>query len=308
MRRRVNVEDFGKTRRSWREAESVNKWGICKDYELLPTRRPIADYFGADRGSREYYLRAKYPHPLTDTYDWGQYKPLEIHDLFLRFTRLANQPRSAERALGWSRKYGVLGLTGGYHWAWSGGEQDSLEAFDEQVDRAAGILALYEVVLNQDHSEAKRLIIEEHPSISAELWGSIGSDWEVDEIGNIVAEEFEGNYLAYALEASSWLVERTVREYCHPTLRPEGTFDPSKLVGGWGFKNLLGAMYLQLYWLMSSGGEVTRCKYCSRIVSLNRPFPGARKPPKHKKFCDNACRQSDYYHNKTKGERQANRP
>src|SRR3990170_8546023 len=33
----------------------------------------------------------------------------------------------------------------------------------------------------------------------------------------IVMDEFRGNYLAYALEASSWLVERTVRQYCHPT-------------------------------------------------------------------------------------------
>lgn len=305
MRRRVNIEDFKKTRRSWREAEPVNRWGVCKDYELLPTRRPIIDdYFGTERRPHEYYLLAKYPHPLTDTYDWRRTKPLEEHDdLFLRFAWLAKQPSSAERALGWSREYGVLGLTGVNHRAWLGGEQDSLEAFDEQVSRAAGILALYEVVLNQDHDEAERLIMEEHPSISAELWGSIGSDWKVDEVGKIVAEEFEGNYLAYALEASSWLVERTVREYCHPTLRPEGTSDPSSLAGGWGFKNLLGAMYLQLYWLMSSGGEVTRCKYCSRIVSLSRPFPGARKPPKHKKFCDNACRQSYYYHNKTKGER-----
>jgi hypothetical protein len=167
-------------------------------------------------------------------------------------------------------------------------------------------LGLYEVVLNQDPDEAKRLVIAEYPLISAELWGSSTSDWEVEETVQIVADEFGGNYLAYALEASSWLVERTVRQYCHATLRPEGASDPSKLASSWGFENLLGAMYLQMYWLMSSGDAV-RCKYCKRIISLNRPLPEARKPPKHKKFCNNACRQSHYYHKKTKPKRQAKR-
>jgi hypothetical protein len=32
-----------------------------------------------------------------------------------------------------------------------------------------------------------------------------------------------------------------------------------------------------MYWLMSSGDAV-RCKYCKRIISLNRPFPEGRKP------------------------------
>jgi hypothetical protein len=41
--------------------------------------------------------------------------------------------------------------------------------------------------------------------------------------------------------------------------------------------SLLGAMYLQMYWLMAAGGNVTRCKYCGRIISLASPAPDARK-------------------------------
>ena len=305
MRRRVGGEDFKKTRASWREAGSVNRWGVCADYELRPTHRPLGDYFESTRHPHEHYLVAQHAHPLIDDDHWSRYKPLEVHDLFLRFARLSKQPNSPERALAWARKYGVLGLTGAYHHGWQGGEQDTVEAFDKQVVRAAGILALYEAVLNQDHGESRRLILEEYPSISVELWGSGSSDWSLEETEKTIVDEFEGNYLAYALEASSWLVERTVRKECHPALRPEGTADPSGLAGSWGFESLLGAMYLQIYWLMASGGEVTRCRYCSRIISLNRPSPGARKPPKHKKFCDNACRQSYYYHNKTKPTRRA---
>jgi hypothetical protein len=68
---------------------------------------------------------------------------------------------------------------------------------------------------------------------------------------------------------------------------------------------LYGAMYLQMYWLMAAGGNVTRCKYCGRIMSLTYPLPGgARKTRQDKKFCDNACRQKHHYHTKTKLKRQ----
>jgi hypothetical protein len=302
--RKLSAEDFEKTRSS-REGEAINYWGVCADYDLRPTRRLIKDYFDATRQPHEFYVIAKYP--LTDSNRWKSYKPFEIPDLFLRFARLAERSRSEQRALEWSREYGVLGLSAEYRHAWIGGERDDIDNFDEQATRAAGILAMYEVTLNQDHDKAKRLVLEKYPSISAELWSTVGSPWEAEATAKIVAQDFVDNYLAYALEASSWLVERTVKEHCHPTLRSEGSPNPSELSGGWGFKSLLGAMYLQMYFLMASGGEVTRCKYCTRIVSLNRPFPDARKPPRHKKFCNNACRQSYYYHRKTKPGRRARR-
>lgn len=293
----MEVEDFAKTRLSWSEAEPVNRWGVCADYEWRPTRDLLADYYGSTRYPHEHYLVALHAHPLTDDWRWTRYKPLEERqDLFLRFARLAKQPTSPERARTWSREYGVLGLTGTHHHAWQGGERDTLETFDKQVVRAAGILALYEAVLNKDHEESRRLVLEEYRSIFADLWGSGVSHWSVEEFEMMVEEEFGGNYLAFALEASSWLVETTVREECYPTLRPEGTADPTEVAGGWGFKSLLGAMYLQMYWLMASDGDVTRCRHCNLLISLSRT-DGKRKPPKHKKYCGNACRQRYYYHN-----------
>ena len=96
----------------------------------------------------------------------------------------------------------------------------------------------------------------------------------------------------------------TVSLYCFPTLNIGEPGGPSGVQSGWGFRNLLGPMYLQMYWLMAAGGNVTRCRYCSRIISLTSPLPGARKTRQDKKFCDNACRQRYHYHNKTKPQRQ----
>lgn len=309
MVRKVGGGDFKKTTRSWREAEEVNRWAVHAKYELRPSRRQALDeYFHTTRRAGEYHLAAASdPYgALTDDTNWTKYKPLETPDLFLKFARLAKHPASDERTLSWAHRYGVLGLAGDHHWGWYGGEGESVTAFNEQVVRAAGILSLYEAVLNRDADGAARLILEDFPSLSAETWVAVTASGRVDEksIVQTVDEGFGGDYLVYALETACWLVETTVKEYCYPTLRPEGASDPSALGDSWGFKTLLGAMYLQMYWLIAAGGDVVRCKYCTDIVSLDRPAIGVRKPPKHKQFCSNACRQSHYYHNKTKRSRQ----
>lgn len=307
--RKVGGHDFKKTTRSWREAEEVKRWAVYTQYESRPSRRRALDgYFQTTRRPGEYHLAAASdPYgALTNDTNWTKYKPLETPDLFLEFARLAKHPTSDERALSWAHRYGVLGLAGDHHSGWYGGEGESVTAFDEQVVRAAGILSLYEAVLNKDADSAARLILEEYPSLSAETLGAITASGRVDKksIMHIVDEGFGGDYLAYALETACWLVETTVRTYCYPTLRPEGASDPSALGNSWGFKTLLGAMYLQMYWLIAAGGDVVRCKYCSDIITLDRPAIGVRKPPKHKLFCSNACRQSDYYRRKTKPRRQ----
>ena len=115
--------------------------------------------------------------------------------------------------------------------------------------------------------------------------------------------------LPYALQTASYLVTSNVREECYQNLLYPGfpnskVSDPSGLNGGWVFMSLYGAMYLQMAWVMAAGGNVTRCKYCSRIISLTSPLPGgARKTRQDKKFCDNACRQRHHYHTKTKPKR-----
>ena len=70
--------------------------------------------------------------------------------------------------------------------------------------------------------------------------------------------------------------------------------DPMKLRSIWEFDNLLGAMYLQMYWLMTSAGELKRCEHCGRIVSLSCPHPEGRKRRSDKRFCDDACRLANH--------------
>ena len=67
----------------------------------------------------------------------------------------------------------------------------------------------------------------------------------------------------------------------------------------WKFDNLVGAMYLQAYWMLTSGDELGRCEYCSRIISLARPHPEGRKRRRDKRFCDDACRQANHRRKKS---------
>ncbi len=104
------------------------------------------------------------------------------------------------------------------------------------------------------------------------------------------------------------VAERRVRALCYPQITladPEGEYEPNNLKSGWGYRNLLGMMYLQMHWLMTSSGDTVRCEHCGDIISLAKtPVTGARKPPRHKRFCNEYCRYNHYYQTKKKPARE----
>jgi hypothetical protein len=82
---------------------------------------------------------------------------------------------------------------------------------------------------------------------------------------------------------------------------------PHRLGASWGFRNLIGAMYVQFYWLITSRADIKRCKYCGRIISLApSTFPDGRKgrkPRSDKEYCNKWCQQSYDYHKRRKHKR-----
>jgi hypothetical protein len=95
-------------------------------------------------------------------------------------------------------------------------------------------------------------------------------------------------------------------EYGNPLERLHGTPGPELVAGSWPPRNLLGAMYLQMYHVMISSAELSKCKYCGRIISYAPPILGSatsRKPRKDKEFSDSRCRQDYHYHNRIRPER-----
>jgi hypothetical protein len=276
---------------------------VCKDYVLRQEwvkSVPSGDLVPA------FYLEPRYEHDDRDAWCW--YEPIEEHkNLFIDFSRLADEDRSSrarcnEIALEWTRKYGPLGTSRGYYRdrhlfkRHQASPHEYVDHFFEEVERAAAVLAFYEASLDRDEGAIFPLL-RRFPSWPINLFVSY-SDSDLTDL-------YGGN-LGFALYLVTYEVVRMVDAFAYPklTLQP-GPSRPSALTSGYGFHNLLGAMYLQMYWLVAAGEKhIARCRNCGRLIRLTARAPdreGARKgrkPRKDTRFCGNACRQR--YHQEKK--------
>jgi hypothetical protein len=313
-------------------------WQVCEDYEVRNTAGDV----------RLNYLHPRYSQYQKDK--WSEYMPLQdTPDLFLRFAKLYEQEPSEQAALNWVKQYGLLGYIPdddslGYtpdgsriygrpkretlsweeirpqsaYLGYGVGDEQFLGVFWEEVRRAAGILAMYEAWLSRDNARAKEVLLESSPFIGGRLWGYVDK-WpdntrvtEVEVVDGVVNNVLEGSYVRYCLPTATYIVSGTVNDFCYHRISTGSNWeDSTQVVDVWAFDNLLGAMYLQMYWLMGSAGNATRCRWCGRLVSLESPYPGAKKSPSHKRYCDAYCRQKWNYHDGTgkssKGERKKER-
>ena len=131
---------------------------------------------------------------------------------------------------------------------------------------------------------------------------------------SVVHEWYEADYLNYALVFCLWAVNSRMKERLvfqgssladidGPSTPANVRPTPANVRPIWRFDNLLAALYLQMHWLLSSGGELARCENCGRIISLARPHPEGRKHRRDKRFCDDACRQA-HHRSKSKSQTQ----
>jgi hypothetical protein len=296
MWHQLSKRDFDTTGRLMGSRSAGRVWKVCEAYELTRPR----DTLEGDADS--YLVVPKYPNEPATFDKWRSYEPLEeTPDLFLKFARLHQAQNQTEAMLDWIRTYGTLGHG---QPTWVPGAPQDVQAFREAVGQAAGLLALYEAVLNRDSHRVQRAILVVFPyvGIQWQLYNELPNKpahmdrtFVANHIAESVEEIYGGDYLLYALETVADEVQRMAGALCSPALSvEEGSHDPSGVTAKWNFKSLLGAMYLQMYWLMAAGSELTRCEYCGRLISLARPSPESRKRRRDKRFCDAACRQAHH--------------
>lgn len=228
--------------------------------------------------------------PSTDDMDgWHLFCPLRDEpDLFLKFSRVWQDGDFPGGALAFTTKFGLPRATG------SDNEcgrplRLSLREFFEESQRAWVTLSLYETVLNKDEASARELLAEHR---------------HLDENFNTSHEAMQWSTqpdtrpltpLQGALAASFLVIDDAVKRLCKQETsvhfdRPDP--DPSAVKVTWFFENLLGAMYLQMWWVVTSSGDLCRCEHCGRLISLGRPRPEDRKRRSDKRFCNDACRQA----------------
>jgi|SRR5215208_1594542 len=260
----------------------------------------------------EKYIEAPAYVDLHEKNERWEYEPLkEERYLFLEFARLAddhgldtdspNTEKNEAVALEWAETHGVLGLTpakGREAW-WGepqGGKDDTVAGFAYEALVANSTLRLYEAV-------------------------TVDGEPDVEAIAPFIASRHRGFLTSTPGVARDWALEQVVRNvqdrvarYAYPQLyeRPDGSF-----VQGWDFANLLGAMWLQMFWLLTADHK-RRCDNweCNRIIAYEQPeqiASGLKRNDRSagystradKAFCSKKCANRHYYLTVTKFKRQA---
>jgi len=223
--------------------------------------------------------------------------------------------RNAEAAKSWAERFGVLGLNDpdmkilspmssrrvtadylGMPWLPDAGSarrnsghggrpRESVENFTFEAWEAHIVLQLYKAVRSQRVVDAPSVIrlmpTHDHGECmpQADDRGELviaGASW----VERDIYSRDPGLTRRWALTIIEDTVNRKVAGHCYPKI--QGV--PGSYELGWGFTSLLGAMWLQMMFLMQAD---RRCRYCGSPID-----PGRRS---HAKYCDNngKCR-ADY--------------
>jgi len=255
------------------DAERGAVWAVHDEYEIVGGHVE-------GRGERHVYrpLR-KYPALF------GEFARLEIPD---------DEDGQAKAALAWAREYGVLGLesepprkltagvliTGGrlgseldeFTVSRAREDRDSIAAFVREAQIAADVLATYRAAMNPTresrHVIERMDVYELHrPESGDERASSFWTDW--------------------GLSICAAITQIYISKYCRPTLyRRDGRF------GRWfGFDNLLGAMWLQMYLMLTVKDDELRC------LNPRCPFGNPKLPKRREhdvgrpqKYCTTSCK------------------
>jgi len=316
MLRRLGREDLASVNPFLREKESHAPfvWHVYEDYEVVEEKAALP------------YLRASTPKGYESPKRIRVYNPLvDTPRLFLDFARIAERKNPAEALSQWIAQYGLLGFADSSpQWSPeaspqvtvpprtyddSGGPGETLDAIWYEVYTTNRILALYEAVLNRDPDKLETLIFTpgEDPEWLERRRRHVSGYADKTGSGSI-------DVLVSGALAAVWEHIGALEVFAYPVISPMGSLHQrplltvNRLKASWSVRNLLGAMYLQFFWLVTSAGELARCKYCGRIISYAPPVPvgevhKVRKPRKDKEFCDSRCRQNYHYHNRIKPHR-----
>ena len=254
------------------------------------------------------------------------YNPLsrQSADLFLRFAEWADKygmdpdaaaaesKKNQEAALRWARTFGVLGVNrpdstvvgissaavedylgrpgpdgrAGRGWenvAHGGYPNESVARFVAEALEARMVRQLYEAATagpKPDHEVIASFM-------SSQSDGSRPSTRESHGITTDQAHD-------WALTVVEETVQRKLQKHSHLTL----TVNRGSYQEGRAFHSLLGAMWMQMLYLMCGSARVCELPGCNRILSLDESDQSARqrtkhpkrKTPKHKRFCSDGHR------------------
>lgn len=270
-----NSNDYVRiARESVKDELGCGTWAVYDHYELYKL------------GLNDAYVRA--PLVLGELPEKRDYDPLVSRGLFLEFAALAEAGRVTQEAwLGWTKRYGVLGT------GWReepldlhrGGYREKLSIFKEEAEIANRVLRVYEAATAEDGPDV--------PVIRGLLGPEERTTGTLEEVKE------------WALGEVTRVAQKRLIGECYPKLHRHS--DLSFVCSCSGFGSLVGAMYLQMMWIMTAPEKVRRCAGpgCQKIVYFDpcelpddsRQREGAvRGRYKSKKYCSDNCRVKRWQH------------
>jgi hypothetical protein len=266
------------------------------------------------------------------------YRPLaDKPHLFLEFARLAENPVNREVLESWVNEYGLLGMhyddgrpyvpvyypepaTPPLMYFTEGGPGETAGYYGLSVMEAGRVLSLYEAAVNKDADALMQLLgdLEVKHCIERALHAAVAQTTGGGRKAAVDQDQILTEILVDKALMKVWhVVQDKLSNFTYPTINHElpstsalphfhkgEPLAPHRLGASWGFRNLIGAMYLQLYWLITSRAGIKRCKHCGRIISLAPPTSSegkkGRKPRSDKEYCDKWCQQNYDYHKRRK--------
>ncbi len=246
--------------------------------------------------------------PMLDVKQW--YAPLRTPDLLLDLVEIAERPITPEVVKLWANNYGLLASSreedtlehvSGF------GRRESLRSFAKAAGEVRACLRIYEDLLDEKEeslTEFRQYTMSLPEDLVRELLSEIVR-------GHLAGEERPAVYSPALYSVIAQVIQRRLHEHCYPQLttftragKPSGRFG-----FGCGFHTLLGAVWLQLAWLLSAEGQPRRCKLptCRRIIKVEPGQPadpgwretyvhGKHKTRSDREFCKGRpCRQNYWY-------------
>lgn len=240
-------------------------------------------------------------------------------------SRTLDTDKNAEAAKKWADIYGVLGLgtnsneehsigspeslslttaryTGAhylgheliraYRNSTRGGVHETVEAFAFEAWQAHLARRLYEMASRKILDEESIIRLMDDPSTEEIMLPMLARPWH----WRSEREQWSENPWSirrWALGLVEEAVMLKVEKNCYPTLEfanedLQGEAWPVSYKQGWGAKSLLGALWLQMMWLMVAEDNI--CKSCGK------PFPKTRA---NRRYCDDDCKADWNYHKGT---------
>ena len=284
-------------------------WPVYENYEVIEEEgeafvvAPLSEEWVPEDETSEWrgWGRHEFGNPVVDVND-----ALRRPELVVDLAYLAEKEITADTMLRWAKNYGLLGfpeddvvelrIEGALHRVRGQGRRDNVTRFAEAANEIRTCLRGYEAATDG------------HGPLNLEALTTSSGPLPLKALRP--SERRAGEDRRWVLRAVGNMVQTRISEHCYPKLShyPDGRFALS-----YGFKNLLGAVWLQMAWLLSAEDGGKRCKLpdCFRVITFEsgEPLPldaprgtrGKYKTRKDRTFCkDRGCRQT-YHYRKTAG-------